>query len=68
MTLQEITFIGTYCYTPADFRETAAAIYDGRLGALDWAEQRSLSDGAGAFDDLDNGRVASPKIILNPWG
>ena len=38
MTLQEITFIGTYTYTAADFRDTAAAMFDGRLGPLDWTE------------------------------
>ncbi|WP_299041778.1 alcohol dehydrogenase catalytic domain-containing protein [uncultured Tateyamaria sp.] len=66
MTLQEITFIGTYTYTPQDFRDTCAAIFDGRLGPLDWTEKRSLSDGAGAFADLRAGRVAAPKIILHP--
>ncbi|KIC48852.1 alcohol dehydrogenase catalytic domain-containing protein [Tateyamaria sp. ANG-S1] len=66
MTLQEITFIGTYTYTPKDFRDTCAAIFDGRLGPLDWTEQRSLSDGADAFADLRAGRVAAPKIILHP--
>jgi threonine dehydrogenase-like Zn-dependent dehydrogenase len=66
MTLQEITFIGTYTYTAADFRDTAAAIFDGRLGPLDWTEQRPLSDGAAAFSDIRAGRTAAPKIILNP--
>ncbi|WP_147104883.1 zinc-binding dehydrogenase [Tateyamaria sp. syn59] len=66
MTLQEITFIGTYTYTPQDFRDTCAAIFDGRLGPLDWTEQRGLSDGAAAFADLRAGRVAAPKIILHP--
>jgi hypothetical protein len=32
MTLQEITFIGTYTYTAQDFRDTAQAMFDGRLG------------------------------------
>jgi len=68
MTLQEITFIGTYTYTAQDFRDTAAAIFDGRLGALDWVEHRALADGQHAFQDLRAGQVASPKIILNPWG
>jgi len=68
ITLQEITLIGTYCYTAQDFRDTAAAIFDGRLGALDWTQARALSDGAAAFADLDAGRVAAPKIILDPWG
>lgn len=67
MTLQEITFIGTYTYSAQDFQDTAQAIFDGRLGALDWPEQRPLSEGASAFQDLRTGAVAAPKIILNPW-
>ena len=67
MTLQEITFIGTYTYTAQDFRDTAAAIFDGRLGALDWIETRALSEGAAAFAELRAGRVAAPKIVLHPW-
>ena len=67
MTLQEITFIGTYTYTAQDFRQTAAAIFDGRLGPLDWTETRTLAEGVQAFADLRAGRVASPKIILTPW-
>ena len=66
MTLQEITFIGTYTYTPADFRDTAQAIFDGHLGALDWMEERDLDDGAAAFGQIDAGQVAAPKVILRP--
>ena len=66
MTLQEITFIGTYTYTAQDFRDTAQAIFDGRLGSLDWTEQRPLSDGPAAFADIRAGRTAAPKIILHP--
>lgn len=66
MTLQEITFIGTYTYTPDDFRRTAGLIFDGSLGALDWPEERPLSEGARAFADLLAGTVAAPKIILKP--
>ena len=66
MTLQEITFIGTYTYTAQDFRDTAQAIYDGRLGALDWCEHRPLSEGFAAFQDLRAGQVAAPKIVLFP--
>jgi L-gulonate 5-dehydrogenase len=67
MTLQEITFIGTYTYTMQDFRDTAAAIFEGRLGPLDWTQERPLSQGAAAFADLQQGRVAAPKIVLLPW-
>ena len=66
MTLQEITFIGTYTYTAQDFRDTAAAIFDGRLGPLDWIEERPLDEGAQAFADIRAGRVPAPKIILRP--
>ena len=67
MTLQEITFIGPYTYTAQDFRDTAAAIFDGRLGALDWIDERPLSGGFEAFQDLRQGAVAAPKIVLSPW-
>ena len=66
MTLQEITFIGTYTYSAQDFRDTAAAIFDGRLGPLEWCQHRPLSDGAAAFRDLRAGVVAAPKIMLAP--
>lgn len=66
MTLQEITFVGTYTYTAQDFRDTAAAIFDGRLGALDWTEERPLAEGQQAFADIRAGVVAAPKIILRP--
>lgn len=67
MTLQEITFIGTYTYTTQDFRDTCAALFEGALGPLDWTEERALSDGAAAFADLRAGRIATPKIVLLPW-
>ena len=67
MTLQEITFIGTYTYTAQDFRDTAKAIFDGRLGALNWFQTRPLSEGAQVFAELRAGTVAAPKIVLNPW-
>ena len=66
LTLQEISFFGTYTYTQDDFRETAQAIFDGRLGALDWMDVRPLKDGAKSFEDISMGKVAAPKIILKP--
>lgn len=66
MTLQEITFIGTYTYSSIDFRATAKAIFQGDLGDLNWAEQRPLEDGAKAFSDFKNGMVQAAKIILKP--
>ena len=66
MTLQEITFIGTYTYTMDDFRDTVEMISDQRLGPLDWYETRALGEGAVAFDALAAGQIAAPKIVLIP--
>lgn len=66
MTLQEITFIGCYTYSAQDFRSTVAAMFDGRLGDLDWTEERPMAVGAQAFVDIRAGVVAAPKIILLP--
>lgn len=66
ITKQEIQFIGCSGYSGGDFKATAQAIFQGRLGALDWMETRPLSEGAKAFADIRAGLVASPKIILEP--
>lgn len=66
MTLQEVTFIGTYTYTMTDFRETFDAMLASRLGTLDWFELRPLEEGDSAFDDIRHSRVVSPKIVLQP--
>lgn len=66
ITLQEIIFTGTYCYTPLEFGETLNAIARGWLGALDWFEERPLAEGQRAFKDIDTGNLAAAKIILRP--
>lgn len=66
ITLQEITFLGSYCYTPVDFAETVAALGARRFGPLGWIEQRHLAEGPRAFADLDAARVAAAKIVLRP--
>ena len=65
MTLREITFIGTYTYTPVDLRVTLQKLYSGALGNLEWLEQRPLAQGADAFNELNRGLCASPKVVLN---
>lgn len=64
MTLGEIAFVGSYCYSMADFRETVALLSSGRLGPLNWVETRRMEDGAQAFADLDRGRTAAAKLVL----
>jgi len=63
ITLQEIAFIGTYCYTNADFAEALGLLADGRVTRHGWSELRPLSEGGSGFEDIHNGR-AVPKIIL----
>ncbi len=64
LTLQEITFVGTYCYTMVEFREVVAALAAKRFGDLRWYEERPLSEGARAFADIDGGKTDFAKIIL----
>ena len=63
-TLQEITFIGTYCYTNRDFEKTLNILNNKEIGALDWIEYRNLKDGSSAFREIHNGKCTAPKIIL----
>ena len=63
-TLQEITFIGTYCYTNRDFKKTLEILSNKDLGSLNWIEYRSLKDGAKAFQDIHDGSCSAPKIVL----
>lgn len=66
ITLQEITFIGTYTYTAQDFRDTTQAMFEGRLGVLNWTQDWPLENGQAAFQAIRSGEVAAPKIILKP--
>ncbi|WGR62003.1 galactitol-1-phosphate 5-dehydrogenase (plasmid) [Paracoccus ferrooxidans] len=66
MTLQEITFIGTYTYSHSDFEECTAAIIEGHLGRCDWTDIRDLADGSAAFAGMVGNAIASPKVVLVP--
>jgi len=63
-TLQEITFIGTYCYTNKDFEKTLNILSEKKIGSLDWIEYRMLKEGSSAFKEIHDGSCSSPKIIL----
>ena len=63
-TLQEITFIGTYCYTNKDFEKTLNILKNKKIGSLSWIEYRELKDGSSAFKQIHDGSCAAPKIIL----
>jgi len=63
-TLQEITIIGTYCYTNKDFEKTLGILNEKKIGSLDWIEYRELKEGSSAFKEIHDGTCESPKIIL----
>jgi len=63
-TLQEITFIGTYCYTNRDFEKTLNILNNKEIGDLGWIEYRDLKEGASAFKEIHEGSCSAPKIIL----
>ena len=63
-TLQEITFIGTYCYTNKDFEKTLNILKNKKIGSLGWVKYRELKDGSLAFKQIHDGSCAAPKIIL----
>jgi alcohol dehydrogenase len=66
LTLAEVTLIGTYTDSTADWRATVRALHEGAFGDLAWVEERPLADGAAAFRDLHEGRAAAAKIVLRP--
>ena len=64
LTLQEISLIGSYTYTPNDFQATVNAMANGSLGALNWTEHRTLKEGPQAFQDLLAGKLGAAKVVL----
>jgi len=65
LTLREITFIGTYTYTPVDLEVTLHKLASGALGSLDWIEKCTLEEGGIAFSELNQGQCAAPKVVLS---
>ena len=66
LTIQEITLVGTYCYTNKDFQKTLEILTEKKLGDLGWIEYRDLKKGSEAFNEIHNGTCVAPKIILIP--
>ena len=63
LTLQEIGFLGVYCYQPEDFAASLSLLADGHVTRDGWSEIRPLSEGPKSFSDIHDGN-APPKIIL----
>ena len=63
ITLQEIAFIGAYCYRADDFAEALALLTSGKVTGAGWTDVRPLDAGAESFQEIHDGRAA-PTIIL----
>ena len=66
LTIQEVTLVGTYCYTSKDFQKALEILKEKKLGDLGWVEYRDLKKGSEAFQEIHNGTCVAPKIILIP--
>jgi len=66
LTIQEITVVGTYCYTDIDFKKSIDLLKNKKLGSLNWIEYREMKDGPNAFKQIHDGTCIAPKIILIP--
>ncbi len=64
ITLQQIHFTGSYCYSRNDFADAIQLLEDGLITGSGWVEVRGLEAGAQSFVDIHEGK-APPKIILN---
>ena len=64
ITLQEIHFSGTYCYSRYDFAAALNLLAKGIVGNRDWIEIRPLDQGRQSFVNIHEGK-APPKIILS---
>ncbi|MBL6605027.1 MAG: alcohol dehydrogenase catalytic domain-containing protein [Alphaproteobacteria bacterium] len=64
ITLQQIHFTGSYCYSRNDFADAVQLLEDGFITGSGWVEVRELEAGAQSFVDIHEGK-APPKIILN---
>ena len=63
LTLQEVIFLGSYCYTIDDFATAFDMLRTDAVTAVGWSQIRPLNDGPAAFVDIHEG-CAPPKIIL----
>lgn len=66
LTLAEISFLGSFTYTPREMREAVAGLASGALGHLTWIDRRPLSEGPAAFAGLSNAQISAPKVVLCP--
>ncbi|MEL7346878.1 MAG: alcohol dehydrogenase catalytic domain-containing protein [Pseudomonadota bacterium] len=63
LTLQEVAFMGAYCYLPQDFATAIEMLRDWTIDPAGWSTLRDLGEGAACFAEIDAGE-APAKLIL----
>ncbi|WP_127585348.1 zinc-dependent alcohol dehydrogenase [Paenibacillus koleovorans] len=63
---QEVSIIGSYSYTNADFKQAVQLLAGGHIRMEPWTAARSLTEGPASFQSLVEGKTNFSKIILNP--
>jgi L-iditol 2-dehydrogenase len=67
MVRREITLIGSFAYTRANFARAIDMLAAGKVKVSeDWLEHRHLSDCAATFAELVDNPPAVSKIVLHP--
>lgn len=64
---REITLIGSFCYTPADFQDAIGLLSQGQIRLDPWIVEAPLADGGQWFERLSSenpGKIA--KVLLVP--
>lgn len=63
---QEVSIIGSYSYSQADFNQSVQLLAGGHIRMEQWAATRSLTEGPASFQSMVEGKSRFSKIILNP--
>lgn len=64
LTLGEVVFTGSYCFSPVDFIETLDLLTRDQLGSLGWVSTCPMAEGKAAFEALDSPTTRFTKIVL----
>ncbi len=66
LTRSEIRILGSFAYTPDDFRAAVQLLADGRVTEAGWTREAPLAYGTQAFPELVAGEIPEAKILLHP--
>lgn len=63
---QEVVVIGSYTYSPSDFKQAIELLIKGKIQRKEWTKIVRLMEAPECFKELIEGRAAVSKIILKP--